>query len=190
MHFKWLSGDVDYRTYGGKWISKPLSAGLFNYWLVMELMNLEDLGCRVEGDGVYNLSLSAVSLDLLPSSKLVEVVDDLGQDWFTEHFQKLEEKIQLEIMIDEAHTYGYGSILWSEDGNNYTKLLKEAHRRAIHIAKYPWSYMEQQANQIGATHLDFMRGNVLGPMAHTREEDRETPAGGFGIQNLLMIIQK
>lgn len=188
MHFKWLSGDVDYATYGGKWISKPLSAGLFNYWLVMELMNLEDLGCQDEGDGVYDVSLKAVSLDLLSSNKLEELVDNFGQDWFTEHFQNMEEKIQLEIMVDEASNYGYGAHLWSESGNNFTKLMTEARKRADHIAEYPWSYMEQQANRIGATHLDFMRGNVMGPLAG--EEDMGPPAGGFTMQTLLVIVQK
>jgi hypothetical protein len=192
MRFKWLSGDIDFSTYGGKWISKQLDAGLFNYWLVMELLNLEDLGCRDEGDGMYEVSLQAVSLDLLSTDKLEELVDNFGQEWFQDHFQSLDEKTQLEIMVDEASTYGYGANIWAENGNNFTKLMKDMRARADHIAEYPWAYIGDITNGFGANGFDMMRGERIYPQRYP-EIDEETEEYisnlGDGLRNFTKYIE-
>jgi len=39
MRFKFLTGDVNWETYGGKWVSPKLNNGDFDYWLVLEFVN-------------------------------------------------------------------------------------------------------------------------------------------------------
>ena len=39
IKFRWLTGDMDFLTYGGKWISTRQSNGEFDYYFVIELLN-------------------------------------------------------------------------------------------------------------------------------------------------------
>jgi hypothetical protein len=39
MKFKFLTGDINWQTYGGKFISKKLNNGEFDHWLVIEVTN-------------------------------------------------------------------------------------------------------------------------------------------------------
>jgi len=60
MKLKLLSGDINYLSYGAKWISRKLNNGDFDYWLVVELINIHeeiDEKCPVK----YNLDISVVS---------------------------------------------------------------------------------------------------------------------------------
>lgn len=60
--FKFLIGDVNWLDYGGKWVSQKLNNGEFDYWLVLELTNMDDAcGRDNEGKDRYNVSLSCVS---------------------------------------------------------------------------------------------------------------------------------
>jgi len=61
MKFKFLTGDIDWITYGGKFVSERLDSGLFNYWLVLDFLNLEEAGaldCCMVGE-VILIILSA-----------------------------------------------------------------------------------------------------------------------------------
>ena len=62
MRFYFLTGDVNYTTYGGKWISTRQSNGDFDYYFVIELLNWrEAVGDREAPPETYNVSLSVVS---------------------------------------------------------------------------------------------------------------------------------
>ena len=62
MRFSFLTGDVDFATYGGKWISTRQSNGEFDYYFVIELLNWrETVGQREAPPETYNVSLSVVS---------------------------------------------------------------------------------------------------------------------------------
>ena len=39
MRFSFLTGDMNYTTYGGKWISTRQNNGEFDYYFVIELLN-------------------------------------------------------------------------------------------------------------------------------------------------------
>ena len=62
MRFSFLTGDMDFTTYGGKWISTRQSNGEFDYYFVIELLNWrETVGEREAPPETYNVSLSVVS---------------------------------------------------------------------------------------------------------------------------------
>ena len=62
MRFSFLTGDVNFTTYGGKWISTRQSNGEFDYYFVIELLNWrETVGRREAPPETYNVALSVVS---------------------------------------------------------------------------------------------------------------------------------
>jgi len=59
IRFTWLTGDMNWADYGGKWISQKLNNGDFDYFLVLEVWNwFESVGAK---EAKYNVSLSIVS---------------------------------------------------------------------------------------------------------------------------------
>jgi len=186
MRFKFLTGDIDWQTYGGQFISKKLSAGEeFDYWLVMEVINLEEAGCDEDGF-TYGVGLGAVAPELISADVIQDRLDQFDADWVNEYFKKLGDREQHEILVAELHAYGsYGTLSW-EEGNNLRELMKEARARADHIAAHPWRYFNDVANQLGSTYLDFMRGNPLAGLSAEVEYTSHGPA----LQNVLLIMEK
>ena len=129
MKFSFLTGDVNFTRYGGKWISTRQSNGEFDYFFVVELLNwAETVGEREAPPETYNVSLSVVSPHEA-KDKIGAALDCCGIT--EEMLATATEKGYRDMALVEAlHAYGVHTPVWSKDGNNWCALMKEARRGA------------------------------------------------------------
>jgi hypothetical protein len=180
--FSFLTGDCDWLTYGGMWISNKLSTGAFDYWLVIRLENLEELGADDEGLK-YMVSLLAVSPHLLTEDTRQSIQDQFDPEWW----DGLNPEHVNDIWVEECVQYGASGQIWYDLGNNYKELMTAAKQAAQNVEKYPWSYFDQTANALGSTVLDFMAGDPLsGLSGSVRSSGSHQPA----VQSVAIIMQK
>ena len=126
VRFHWLTGDMDFLAYGGKWISNRQSNGEFDYYFVIEILNWKD---RVPEDEApletYNVSLSVVSPQEAGKDNARRAMDCCGIEE-----EMLERAIDHgpceEILVEALHGYGLSVPVWSGDGNNHKALMREA----------------------------------------------------------------
>ena len=117
MRFSFLTGDVDFTTYGGKWISTRQSNGEFDYFFVIELLNWrETVGEREAPPETYNVSLSVVSPQEA-QDKIGAALDCCG---ITEEMLQTatENGYRDSALVEALHGYGVHTPVWSKDGNN------------------------------------------------------------------------
>ena len=122
--FKFLTGDVDYKTYSEKWIStKKYNSGKFDYWFVLELINWEDTIGEREAKEVgakYNVSLFVVSPSKAGEEKIKRAMSCCGIE--DAEVTSLNDEMKVELL----HSYGVCTPVWYEDGNHFRKLMKRA----------------------------------------------------------------
>ncbi len=152
MRFQFLTGDVDWKSYGGKWISKKLNNGDFDYWLVLDFINMEEATGETIPDGKYVVSIQAVSPQEAGDKNLKSAFECIG-------VYPGEGATDLQKVLALAE-YGVYAVLWSKSGNNYKKLLKEARYRALDIKTFFGFYMDKPENMIGNDGWDFIRGDI------------------------------
>lgn len=153
MKFKILSGDVNWRDYGAKWISPKLNNGEFDYWLVLEFTNMDEAcGRDNEGKPKYVVSLSAVSPQEAGPDNLKKAFDCCGMPE--------EAKNDPLAQVEALHSYGIAAHLWQSEGKNAHKLLREAKRQAIPVSGLFGFYMDAPENKIGSTGWEFIRGDL------------------------------
>lgn len=146
IKLKWLTGDVNYLDYGGKWITaKSFQDGKHKVWGVVRL------DPDVEGvEEKYVVSVSAVS----PSQ--YEDVENAMSSWDLEDpWDELEPEFQVKVI----HSYDGGAPIAELYGNNFNKLMKEA-RQALE--DYFGSYktrVNKPVNKLMANGKDFLKGN-------------------------------
>ncbi len=151
MNFTALSGDLDWAEYGGKFISKKLNNGDFDYWLVMVVDNMNEIDNNPPYK--YLLSLNAVSPFEAGDGKIRDALESLG----LEHETNLTDYMKVEALIE----YGISATLWSDGGNNLRELLKEAHKQASLSESLFGFYMDKRENMIGSTGWDFIKGDIM-----------------------------
>jgi len=153
MRFTFLTGDVNWQQYGGKFISAKQNNGEFDFWFVMDVINWED----ATGDkelGTYNVSLYSVSPSEAGSDSLKSALDSCGTD-------SEELRANPIVQVECLACYGVYAQLWSENGNNLNKLMKQAREQARIASMLYGFYMDKPANRIGTSNWDMQRGNVL-----------------------------
>jgi hypothetical protein len=148
LKFKFLSGDVNWKEYGGKFISKRLNNGEFDYWLVISVINWHDNGYY---DHKYNVSIQAVSPQSVSKENLDRAFESCGMTYSDDPI------VQVEVLSD----YGISANLWSKDGNNIKQLMKEAHHETNLIGMLFGFYMDKYQNRIGQTGWDLIRGQDI-----------------------------
>jgi hypothetical protein len=110
--FTFLSGDVNYREYGGKWYKRE---GIKNYKII-ELINM-DYATGDTAHGKYLVTTTEIDLNQIPKHVKKRACDFCGID-----IHKADE-----LNIAECvHAYGAGLHLDDSMGNNYLNLLREA----------------------------------------------------------------
>ena len=159
-HFKFLTGDVNWLNYGGKWISQKLSDGKFNYFLVIELINWEDACGELSNGNKYNVSLAIVSPESVGEEKINKAKESMGLD-----SKELDEKTTVEIL----HSYGLKADIWGENGNNAHKLINLAKKEANSVELMVDVYLDKQLNKIGSTAREIMVGDYSGGIQRTIE---------------------
>lgn len=154
MRFKMLSGDVNWRVYGGKFVSKRLNNGDWDYWLVLEVINMWDACGDKDDQPQYYVTISAVS----PQAAGPENVDQaIGSCGFSDDTDTSNPLLQVEALSD----YGISALLWQEQGNNIARLLREAHMETRKIDMLFGIYMDGPKNGIGQNGWDLISGQDI-----------------------------
>ena len=153
MRFKFLTGDINWETYGGKFISRKLNNGDFDYYLIIEVINWNEY--ESEPEFTYNVSLLAVS-----PSEAKDILPSAAESWGMTVSEI--ESVRDYALVDCLSSYGAQAHLWDKSGNNLKTLLREAHREADLSTMLFGFYMDRYQNRIGATGWDFIRGDIIG----------------------------
>lgn len=157
MRFTFLTGDVNWQEYGGKFISAKQNNGEFDYWLVMDVLNWQDAVGEREAKEVgakYCVSLYSVSPSEAGTESLKSAFDCCGMDSEELRANPL---VQVECLV----SYGTYAQLWSENGNNINKLMKQAREQAKLSSMLYGFMMDKPANRIGTSNWDMQRGNIM-----------------------------
>jgi len=159
MRFSFLTGDVNYTTYGGKWISTRQSNGEFDYYFVIELLNWrETVGEREAPAETYNISLSVVSPQEA-QDKIGAALDCCG---ITEAMLQSAtgNGYRDSVLVEALYTYGVHTPVWSKDGNNWRALMGEARQEAGQCEFLFGFYLDRPVNRIGTTGWESLRGDL------------------------------
>lgn len=168
MYFTFLTGDLNFKDYGGKWISdlQHNAVGGYNFAYVIDLINIHECTGETDGDK-YNVSVEMVAPSEVSQETKQRAVACYCED---EAFDDMYWERQISILSE----YGTTATLESYAGNNFTKLLNEA--KAYCKSIDPNDVLDNQANQIGSTNRDFLRGDSLAGMERHRNLEEVTKA--------------
>jgi len=152
IRFFWLSGDVNYRQYGGTWISQKLNNGEFNYYFMLELINWWDT--VDEDQPQYLVTLSAVSPEQARKENIEAAKNCCG-------FKTIIDDKQL---VYALYAYGISVPVITKRGSNYKKLLKEVKQKAQFVESLFGFYMDRPVNAIGTTGWELLQGDLTSAM--------------------------
>jgi len=150
MNFKFLTGDVNWLQYGGKFVSKKLNNGDFDYWLVLDFINMQEATGETDGDK-YCLSIQSISPQEAGTENIKSAMRCCGIE-----DQEMSDLMKVEILS----SYGVYAQLWTQSGNNYKKLFKDAHKEVMAITSLYGFYMDKRENLIGNDGWDFIKGDI------------------------------
>lgn len=111
--FQWLTGDVNYREYGGKWYRQDDK----DLYTVIEMTNMEE-ACGDISNGRYLATVQEIT------------TDDPGTNAAAMDFAGMTESDVKEyplLLVEALSSYG-GDEMWSDFSNNFYELLAEAKR--------------------------------------------------------------
>ena len=148
MRFKELTNnDSEIRL-----MSKKLNNGDFDYWLVIEVLYMENMVNNPDFN--YMVTLQAVSPDEAGEEQLKSALESYGWE------DRLNDLTTLEKVgiLSESGCYAQ---LWNDGGNNLKTLLKEAHNQADASGIMFGFMMDRPINAIGSTGWDFIKGDIL-----------------------------
>lgn len=175
--FRFLTGDVNWKEYGGKFVSQRLANGYdgpnavvgldydFHYYYVMEVNPNEDYEYGDKRPHYY-VTLSVVAPEAVPTNEMQRAYDCLGM--YLEDLEKL--KADPIFAVEALHDYGTYAVVWQESGNNLSKLMAEARREAQLCEMMFGFYMDRYVNRIGTTGWDAVRGDVWAGLRRYNEE--------------------
>src|SRR5208283_4751461 len=150
MRFTFLTGDINWMQYGGTWVSKKLNNGEFDYWLAIRIINWEDSCGRDAPEETYNVELLSISLSEAGKDNLASAFRCCGLETERDAENRENPLVQVECLL----SYGVYAHLWSADGNNAHKLLKEARNQAMCTSGLYGFYMDKRQNAIGNSGWD------------------------------------
>ena len=159
MRFTFLTGDGNWQTCGGKFVSAKQNNGEFDYWFVMDVLNWEDaVGEREAKDvgATYCVSLYSVSPSEAGAESLRSAFKCCGMEDL-DTYTLAKPLVQVEALV----SYGTYAQLWSQNGNNLAKLMRQAREQARISSMLYGFYMDKPANRIGTSNWDMQRGNIL-----------------------------
>lgn len=159
--FSFLTGDVNWMDYGGKWVSQRMNNGEFDFWLVLELVNMDDAcGRHNEGQPKYHASLCAVSPE--------QAAGELDRAFACCGLNEGEHKDNPLVAVECLHSYGVHAVLWQDSGNNAHRLMRQAKHEAMITCGFMFGFaMDRAQNKIGTTGWEAIRGDLTAGLART-----------------------
>ena len=155
MKTKFLTGDIDWIEYGKKLITKKLNNGEFDYYLIIDFMNMEYMTGEKKDEIGYKYMVSIQAVKPKHSEeKLKEVIKCFGYE--DEKLSDFNEIALVEMICD----YGLMATLWNKTGNNAHELIKEAQKQLEMIESIFGFFMDTPQNYIGNTGWDFIDGRI------------------------------
>lgn len=160
MEFQFLTGDVNWQEYGGKWVSPRLNNGDWDYWLVIEFINFLDATGEMIDGLPFVIEIAAVSPDAAGYDNVIQALESYG--WS----DQVEEKDDLDplLIVESLHGYGIAAHLWSAQGDDADIMLDMAKDQAPLIEMLFGFHMDRPENRIGSTGWDFISGDILRPL--------------------------
>lgn len=158
IKFKFLTGDINWQEYGGKFISKKLNNGDFDYWLILSVDNLHE--CMDENHpNKYLVSVNAIAPSELPEKEIESALQSMGQeDLSPAEFTK---KYGMLGLLEAISGYMGGAMIFYDEGNNLRKLMKNAREQAEEMGVFLFGFaMDRTMNRIGSTGWDILRGDI------------------------------
>lgn len=175
LKFKFLTGDVDCLEYGGKWISGKYNNGEFDYWYVLELLNVEDsVGERGAKEVGFEYWVSVYVVAPEEFKEKDKALECIGS---TYEWEQCTNEMKVECIL----SYSGGARLFHAAGDSYKKLFKAA-RKEIEATETCMfgNRMDQPQNQIGSTGWDFLRGDTLaGLERYLGEGKKDSPTNNL-----------
>jgi hypothetical protein len=157
MRFRFLTGDINWKDYGGKFISKRLNNGEFDYWLIIEVINMFD-ACGEDTSEKYAVSLLSVSPAEAGADNLKSAFDCCGLD------PEADYAANPLVQVEALAAYGVYAQLISIGGNNLSSLMRRIRKEAasmVYGGTFYGFYMDRPENQIGSTGWDLQRGDLM-----------------------------
>jgi hypothetical protein len=135
-----------------KWVSNKLNNRKFDYWLVLEITDLE-VACGDPG-AKYLVTLNAVAPSQVGESEIKSALASWGLE---KPWSEYTDTMKVEIL----QSYGSSACVWQGTGNNQEVLLKKGRSIAQSDGYVNFnSFLRKFANQIGHTNMDFLRGDL------------------------------
>lgn len=162
MKLKFLTGDINWREYGAKWISPRQHNGDWQYWLVVEFINWEDATGEKANGKKYAVTISAISPEAAGVDNLHKAAECCGIDEIPE-----DDEAKVQLLSD----YGVQAQLTVFDGNNANELMNQARKECEIIVHLMFGLrMDRYVNRIGATGWDAIKGDVLAGLRRNNNE--------------------
>lgn len=144
-----------YRIDEGKWISQVLNNTEFNYYLVLELIDMHDVTGETQSPQ-YSATLSAVA----PSQVSAVDIRTARECCGISHDTPLS---QSEIAI-VLHDYGIMAVCELQQGDNWQSIIRILKHQSLAVNGLFGLYMDRPQNRIGTTGWDMLRGDLLAPL--------------------------
>jgi hypothetical protein len=152
MKFKTLYNDGN----RGKYISKKLNNTEFDYWLILDVIDM-DSATGEEGGDKYNVAIQAVSPQQAGQKNVDSALSACGfSDEQLERYGN-DPVVQAKALSD----YGIFAQLWQISGNNLSELLKQARKEAVLIELLFGFYMDRPENRIGQNGWQLIQGQDI-----------------------------
>lgn len=151
--WQFLTGDVDFMTYGGKWVRQT---GDSTYH-VIKLVNMLD----ATGDDtipVYSVELAEVDLNIAPIERALSCCG-----WTLTDVDETEPP----LIVEAVSSYGCYAPMGNWAGNNYRQLLADAKRESRMLtddSRYHYTRMNRPVNRLGSTACEYAHGDFTSAM--------------------------
>ena len=133
--FKFLTGDINFIEYGGKWYKTDDNEG----YDIIEIINTEDIG--LEGAHKYIVDLSYVYLPDLEDHNLVSALECSGYNK-PAYYHTIPDLIKVECL----HSYGATDHIYDTYGNNIKPMIQHI-IKALHTHPHTQEYKETSTNE-------------------------------------------
>jgi hypothetical protein len=174
MPFKFLTGDVNWEDYGGKWYRQTSPST----YLVMSIFCWEEeTGELGPEESTHNVELSEV--DLSDEESLTEALRSSG--WEIEDGKVVNSYDGSEVggelaMVEAMHGYGCKAPLGNWNGSDIKRLMTKAGKKAA-LLDDPEEYedaLNRPVNAIGSTAREFQRGEMVAPILRGISEGNQS----------------